>query len=179
MIQLFEVINFTYFYRDGANWKNGGNTPFTNKQGLPIEEIDKRIRAAMLDGNCQFYPEDVDLDNYFYCDCQYENGDHHEFDGVAFSQSAVRLERNKPPPPKLTCTLDSPKHLARVAANSAALAQQTTCGTALQFSLNSSLPGVIVCLRGVPAFQLALGFNQPHKIESDSTIRSLVAQNLR
>ena len=94
MIQLFEVVNFTYFYRDGANWKNGGNTQFTNKQGLPIEEIDKRIRAAMLDGNCQFHPEDVDLDNYFYCDCQYENGDHHEFDGVAFSQSAVRPERD-------------------------------------------------------------------------------------
>ena len=117
MIQLFEVVNFTYLYRDGANWKNGGNTPFTNKQGLPIEEIDKRIRAAMLDGNCQFHPEDVDLDNYFYCDCQYENGDHHEFDGVAFSQSAVRperditeliaalekskAERNKPQPPRL------------------------------------------------------------------------------
>ena len=117
MIQLFEVVNFTYLYRDGANWKNGGNTQFTNKQGLPIEEIDKRIRAAMLDGNCQFHPEDVDLDNYFYCDCQYENGDHHEFDGVAFSQSAVRperditeliaalekskAERNKPQPPRL------------------------------------------------------------------------------
>ena len=34
-------------------------------------------------------------------------------------------------------------------------------------------------LKGVPAFQLALGFNQPCKIQSDSTIRPLVAQNLR
>ena len=70
------------------------------------------------------------------------------------------------PTPKLTRTLNSPKHLVHVAANSAALVQQTSCGTALQFAPNSSLPGVIMYLKGVPAFQLALGFNQPYKIES-------------
>ena len=67
---------------------------------------------------------------------------------------------------KLTRTLNSPKHLVHVAANSAALVQQTSFGTALQFSPNSSLPGVIMYLKGVPAFQLALGFNQPYKTES-------------
>ncbi len=67
---------------------------------------------------------------------------------------------------KLTRTLNSPKHLVHVAANSAALVQQTSFGTALQFAPGSSLPGVIMYLKGVPAFQLALGFNQPYKFES-------------
>lgn len=68
--------------------------------------------------------------------------------------------------PKLTRTLNSPKQLVRVAANSAALVQQSSFGTSLQFAPNSSLPGVIMFLKGVPAFQLALGFNQPCKIDS-------------
>ena len=68
--------------------------------------------------------------------------------------------------PKLSRTLNSPKHLVRAAANSAALVQQTTCGTALQFAPESSLSGVTLFLKGVPAFQLALGFHQPYKIAS-------------
>lgn len=68
--------------------------------------------------------------------------------------------------PKLSRMLNSPKHLVRVAANSAALVQQTTCGTALQFAPESSLPGVTLFLKGVPAFQPALAFHQPYKIAS-------------
>ena len=68
--------------------------------------------------------------------------------------------------PKLSRTLNSPKHLVRVAANSAAWVQHTLCGTALQFAPESSLPGVTLFLKGVPAFQLALGFHQPYKIAS-------------
>lgn len=67
---------------------------------------------------------------------------------------------------KLSRTLNSPKHLVRVAANSAALVQHTTCGTALQFAPESSLPGVTLFLKGVPAFQPALAFHQPYKIAS-------------
>jgi len=70
------------------------------------------------------------------------------------------------PTSKLTRILNRPKHLVHIAANSAALVQQTSFGTALQFAPGSSLPGVIMYLKGVPAFQLALGFNQPYKIES-------------
>jgi hypothetical protein len=68
--------------------------------------------------------------------------------------------------PKWRHTLDSPKQLVRVAANAAAMVQQTTFGTTLQFAAEGPLPGVILFLKGVPAFQLALGFNQPFKIES-------------
>ena len=68
--------------------------------------------------------------------------------------------------PKFTRMLNSPKQLVRIAANSPALVQQSSLGTALQFAPDSSLPGVIMFLKGVPAFQLALGFNQPYKIDS-------------
>jgi hypothetical protein len=63
-------------------------------------------------------------------------------------------------------TLDSPKHLVRVAANTAALVQDTHSGMAMQFAPDSPFPGVTLFMKGIPAFQLALGFNQPYKIES-------------
>ncbi len=72
----------------------------------------------------------------------------------------------QPTTSRLTRTLNSPKQLVRVAANSAALVQHNSFGISLQFAPNSSLPGVILFLKGVPAFQLALGFHQPYKIDS-------------
>jgi hypothetical protein len=62
---------------------------------------------------------------------------------------------------KFDQTLDSPKHLVRVAANVSALVQRTTQGTALQFAPGSALPGVVLFLKGVPAFQLPLGLQMP------------------
>lgn len=63
-------------------------------------------------------------------------------------------------------TLNSPKHLVQVAANCTALVEQTPWGTALQFAPESPFSGVVLFLKGVPAFQLALGFNRPYKIAS-------------
>ena len=68
--------------------------------------------------------------------------------------------------PPLMRALNSPKHLVRVAANAAALVQQKIGGTALQFAPESPFPGVTLFLKGVPAFQLAFGFNQPYRIAS-------------
>ena len=62
---------------------------------------------------------------------------------------------------KFEQTLQSPKHLVRVAANVSALVQQTIQGTALQFVPSSALPGVVLFLKGVPAFQLPLGLQMP------------------
>ena len=62
---------------------------------------------------------------------------------------------------KFDQTLQSPKHLVRVAANVSAWVQQTVDGTALQFAPHSALPGVVLFLKGVPAFQLPLGLQMP------------------
>jgi hypothetical protein len=63
--------------------------------------------------------------------------------------------------PKWLRTLSSPKHVVQVAANCTARVEQTRAGTALQFVPDSPFPGVILVLKGVPAFQLDLGFNRP------------------
>jgi hypothetical protein len=81
--------------------------------------------------------------------------------------------------PKWQRTLNSPKHLVQVVANCAARVDQASCGTALQFMPDSPFPGITLFLKGVPAFQLALGFNRPRKSATDSTIQALVAQKLR
>lgn len=83
------------------------------------------------------------------------------------------------PTPTVIRILKSTKQLVRVAANSAALVQQTSAGLGLQFAPASALPGAIFTLRGVDAFQLPLGFQRPLQITSDSTKGRLVAQNLR
>lgn len=68
--------------------------------------------------------------------------------------------------PKFQRTLDSPKHLVHMAANTDALVQQAPHGTTLQFAPHSPLAGLVLFLKGVPAFQLSLGFNRPCQIES-------------
>lgn len=65
------------------------------------------------------------------------------------------------PSSKWTQTLHRPKHLVRVAANTAALVQHTPCGTSLQFGASSALAGTTLFLRGIPAFQLPLGLALP------------------
>lgn len=72
------------------------------------------------------------------------------------------------PSAKLVQMLSSPKQMVRVAANSTASVQLTASGTALQFAPTSALPGTILFLRGVPAFQLPLGLQEPCKITTDS-----------
>jgi hypothetical protein len=83
------------------------------------------------------------------------------------------------PTPNVIRTLNSPKALVRVAANSTALVQQTACGTTVLFSPRSALPGAAFTLHGVPAIQLPLGFQRPYKIASDSTNRAPNAHLLR
>jgi hypothetical protein len=68
--------------------------------------------------------------------------------------------------PRFQRTLSSPKHLVHMAANTDALVQQLPHGTTLQFAPHSPLAGLILFLKGVPAFQLPLGFNRPYKVES-------------
>jgi hypothetical protein len=70
------------------------------------------------------------------------------------------------PHAKFQQTLSSPKHLIHMAANTDALVQQAPHGTTLQFAPHSPLAGLVLFLKGVPAFQLSLGFHRPCQIES-------------
>lgn len=70
------------------------------------------------------------------------------------------------PHAKFLQTLSSPKHLIHMAANTDAWVQQAAHGTTLQFAPHSPLAGLVLFLKGVPAFQLSLGFHRPRQIES-------------
>ena len=83
------------------------------------------------------------------------------------------------PTPRLKRTLNSPKQLVRVAANSPALVQHTSAGLALRFASVSALPHATLFLRGVRAFQLPLRFHDPYPIASDATKPALNAHYLR
>lgn len=43
-------IRFTYLYRDAGNYKQFGGVLFSNPNGRPLIEIDRAIRAALIDG---------------------------------------------------------------------------------------------------------------------------------
>ena len=81
--------------------------------------------------------------------------------------------------PGLKRTLNSPKHLVRVAANSPALVQHTSAGLAVRFAPVSALPDATLFLRGVRAFQLPLRFHDPLKSTSDMTKLAMNAHYLR
>jgi hypothetical protein len=41
-----EAVAFEYLYRDGDNYKNYGRVVFANPEGVPPEEVERRLRAA-------------------------------------------------------------------------------------------------------------------------------------
>jgi len=43
-------IKFFYLYRDAGNYKAFGEVIFSNPDGLPLTEIESKIRASLIDG---------------------------------------------------------------------------------------------------------------------------------
>lgn len=75
-------IVFEYLYRDAGNFKNYGDAQFRNDTALPLDEIDERIRAALIDG-MYFSAETLGLPTLYF-DESNDELDHewHEFDCV-------------------------------------------------------------------------------------------------
>ncbi|KMQ50584.1 hypothetical protein CHISP_2435 [Chitinispirillum alkaliphilum] len=42
-------IKFEYLYRDGANYKNWGEVIFSNSGNMPVDQINARIEAQLID----------------------------------------------------------------------------------------------------------------------------------
>lgn len=83
---------FKYMYRDASNYKLHGETVFTNHTLLPLEEIEKQIRAYLSDGE-YFIARQVNIEERFF-DALYDD-DHpwHEFERVeATTQGAFDPE---------------------------------------------------------------------------------------
>jgi hypothetical protein len=71
-------IRFAYMYRDASNYKQHGEAVFTNEKQLPVDEIEKNVRACLHDGEF-FIARQVHLEERFF-DALYDD-DHpwHEF----------------------------------------------------------------------------------------------------
>ncbi len=74
-------IRFAYMYRDASNYKQHGQSVFTNEKQLPADEIEKKVRAC-LNGGEYFIARQIHLEERFF-DVHYDD-DHpwHEFKQV-------------------------------------------------------------------------------------------------
>src|SRR5260221_10785134 len=68
------TILFHYLHRDEGNWKDHLNAVIDNPNNLPLEEIESRIKSALIDGN-YFYHREVGLLGSDYVG----NNESHEF----------------------------------------------------------------------------------------------------
>ena len=82
-------LSFQYLYRDASNYKLHGEAVFTNQTGLSLEEIDKRIRSCLKDGEF-FIARQVHIEERFF-DALDEQDDHpwHEFAQVALTNETL------------------------------------------------------------------------------------------
>jgi hypothetical protein len=71
-------IRFAYMYRDASNYKQHGEAIFSNEKQLPVDEIEKKVRAYLNDGE-YFIARQIYLEERFF-DALYDD-DHpwHEF----------------------------------------------------------------------------------------------------
>ncbi|MEW6405466.1 MAG: hypothetical protein AB1649_27050 [Chloroflexota bacterium] len=78
-------ISFQYLYRDASNYKLHGEAIFTNTTGLSIEELEKRIRTFLKDGEF-FIARQVHIEECFF-DALDDQDDHpwHEFAQVTLT----------------------------------------------------------------------------------------------
>ncbi len=71
-------IRFVYMYRDASNYKQHGEAIFSNEKQLPVDEIEKQVRACLNDG-AYFIARQIHIEERFF-DALYDD-DHpwHEF----------------------------------------------------------------------------------------------------
>lgn len=90
VISYFYLMNilFSYLYRDAGNYKHGDEV-FSNINGLPLSEIQKRIRHQLIDG------EYINASKWGLPDLHFENWDSeldlpfHEFVSVELTTEPV------------------------------------------------------------------------------------------
>lgn len=98
------TILFHYLHRDEGNWKDHLKAVVDNPNNLPLDEIESRIKSALIDGE-YFYHRNIGLLPSEYA----ESGDWHEFDGIeetspktdfvfTVEELLERLEKVKPTP---------------------------------------------------------------------------------
>ena len=74
-------VKFKYMYRDASNYKQHGDAVFRNSDILPLDEIEKQIRAYLQDGE-YFIARQVHIEERFFDTLHDDDHPWHEFSGV-------------------------------------------------------------------------------------------------
>jgi hypothetical protein len=76
-------VSFEYLYRDSANYKNWGEVIFEAASDSDLDDLDKRIRHALIDGE-YFVAELAEIPTLYFQD-HHTSNDHgwHEFSCVS------------------------------------------------------------------------------------------------
>ena len=82
-------IQFSYLYRDGANYKQFHSVVFANTENLSIEEIERRIRLSLID-EMWFYADKWKLEDLHHYKWDNEI-DHtwHEYESIEPTEAEV------------------------------------------------------------------------------------------
>lgn len=90
-----EVIRFNYMHRDSGNWKKFGSKLFVNPDQLTLEEIEKKIRANLIDQE-YFYPDQVGIKKFKF-HRYLDDYSWYEFESVEMLDSIDPLQKNLKP----------------------------------------------------------------------------------
>jgi len=82
---------FNYLYRDAGNYKQYGSVILDNPDNLSLEEIERQIRANLIDGEF-FIPGkfNIPLINSFPFDTELDH-EWYEFEGVEETNEVMKL----------------------------------------------------------------------------------------
>ena len=81
-------VKFKYIYRDASNYKQHGVAVFSNPDHLPLDEIEKQIRACLQDGE-RFIARQVLIEERFFDMLHDDDHPWHEFNGLDTTVQAL------------------------------------------------------------------------------------------
>jgi hypothetical protein len=87
-------IKFSYLYRDSSNYKNFGFVVFDNPTDINLEELEKPLRAKLID-DTWFYASEWGLPNLYFNNIDIEaNPTWHEFESLDYTEEAATNSLN-------------------------------------------------------------------------------------
>jgi hypothetical protein len=100
-------IKFEYLYRDAANYKNWGDVIFRNASGSSINELDEKLRNALIDSEF-FVAVDVDIpDLRFETHIDEFDHDWHVFHALQYTEEQPNDIQNRDIKEFVGCIVDS------------------------------------------------------------------------
>lgn len=88
-------IKFCYLYRDSGNYKTHSYAVFANTENISLKEIEKNIRAKLIDDQ-YFYAREWNLPDLFPTTFNpYDDPTWHEYDCIEFTDEPATPQINR------------------------------------------------------------------------------------